>query len=216
MELLLGRAVRFPYLLDSHLRHAVHHHRHHGGHFQTNSSLMFHESSHLDEIIMRNPKQSTALTQYLYYQRSHHRLCRRIFHHSHPPWWEEKQPIILIMNKKSQRARSQRYSSQPSCTSCKRKYSSLLWLGVVFDEVQSLKKSNGGKPRWTFQAFARTNSRYKVRRKALIKRIQNSKALYFIPETEEQTRLRFQTELEFVQCLANPHYLNCKSVRIVL
>ena len=30
------------------------------------------------------------------------------------------------------------------------------------------------------------------------------------PETEEQTRLRFQVELEFVQCLANPNYLNCK------
>ncbi|KAF0766257.1 mediator of RNA polymerase II transcription subunit 31 [Aphis craccivora] len=28
------------------------------------------------------------------------------------------------------------------------------------------------------------------------------------PETEEQTRLRFQVELEFVQCLANPNYLN--------
>ena len=29
-------------------------------------------------------------------------------------------------------------------------------------------------------------------------------------ETEERARLRFQVELEFVQCLANPHYLNCK------
>lgn len=30
-------------------------------------------------------------------------------------------------------------------------------------------------------------------------------------------RLRFQLELEFVQCLANPNYLNCKylNVRIV-
>lgn len=28
------------------------------------------------------------------------------------------------------------------------------------------------------------------------------------PETEEQQRLRFQVELEFVQCLANPNYLN--------
>ena len=28
-------------------------------------------------------------------------------------------------------------------------------------------------------------------------------------ETEEQQRLRFQIELEFVQCLANPNYLNC-------
>ena len=25
-------------------------------------------------------------------------------------------------------------------------------------------------------------------------------------------RLRFQTELEFVQCLANPNYLNCKNI----
>lgn len=28
------------------------------------------------------------------------------------------------------------------------------------------------------------------------------------PETEDQQRLRFQLELEFVQCLANPNYLN--------
>ncbi|XP_025091772.1 mediator of RNA polymerase II transcription subunit 31-like isoform X2 [Pomacea canaliculata] len=27
-------------------------------------------------------------------------------------------------------------------------------------------------------------------------------------ETEEQQKLRFQVELEFVQCLANPNYLN--------
>lgn len=27
-------------------------------------------------------------------------------------------------------------------------------------------------------------------------------------ESEEQQRIRFQTELEFVQCLANPNYLN--------
>ncbi|ESO97979.1 hypothetical protein LOTGIDRAFT_153089 [Lottia gigantea] len=27
-------------------------------------------------------------------------------------------------------------------------------------------------------------------------------------ETEEQQRIRFQVELEFVQCLANPNYLN--------
>lgn len=32
------------------------------------------------------------------------------------------------------------------------------------------------------------------------------------PETEDQTRLRFQVELEFVQCLANPNYLNCEFV----
>lgn len=30
------------------------------------------------------------------------------------------------------------------------------------------------------------------------------------PETDDQQRLRFQVELEFVQCLANPNYLNCK------
>ena len=29
---------------------------------------------------------------------------------------------------------------------------------------------------------------------------------------EDPERLRFQTELEFVQCLANPHYLNCTCV----
>lgn len=28
---------------------------------------------------------------------------------------------------------------------------------------------------------------------------------------EEQARNRFQSELEFVQCLANPNYLNCES-----
>lgn len=28
--------------------------------------------------------------------------------------------------------------------------------------------------------------------------------------TEEQARNRFQAELEFIQCLANPNYLNCK------
>ncbi|PFX27335.1 mediator of RNA polymerase II transcription subunit 31-like [Stylophora pistillata] len=27
-------------------------------------------------------------------------------------------------------------------------------------------------------------------------------------ETDDRTHLRFQVELEFVQCLANPHYLN--------
>nr|CAH7728732.1 unnamed protein product [Callosobruchus chinensis] len=30
-----------------------------------------------------------------------------------------------------------------------------------------------------------------------------------VPETEEQQKLRFQVELEFVQCLGNPNYLNC-------
>lgn len=29
-------------------------------------------------------------------------------------------------------------------------------------------------------------------------------------ETDEQQRIRFQVELEFVQCLANPNYLNRK------
>jgi mediator of RNA polymerase II transcription subunit 31 len=32
------------------------------------------------------------------------------------------------------------------------------------------------------------------------------------PETEDQQKLRFQVELEFVQCLANPNYLNCNAV----
>lgn len=31
-----------------------------------------------------------------------------------------------------------------------------------------------------------------------------------MPETEEQNRIRFQVELEFVQCLANPNYIHCK------
>lgn len=31
-----------------------------------------------------------------------------------------------------------------------------------------------------------------------------------VPETEEQQKLRFQIELEFVQCLGNPNYLNCR------
>ncbi|KAJ8982569.1 hypothetical protein NQ317_005040 [Molorchus minor] len=29
-----------------------------------------------------------------------------------------------------------------------------------------------------------------------------------VPETEDQAKLRFQVELEFVQCLGNPNYLN--------
>ncbi|XP_066144799.1 mediator of RNA polymerase II transcription subunit 31 isoform X2 [Euwallacea fornicatus] len=29
-----------------------------------------------------------------------------------------------------------------------------------------------------------------------------------VPETEDQQRMRFQVELEFVQCLGNPNYLN--------
>lgn len=35
--------------------------------------------------------------------------------------------------------------------------------------------------------------------------------IFTVPaESEEQQRLRFQVELEFVQCLANPNYLHCK------
>ena len=33
-----------------------------------------------------------------------------------------------------------------------------------------------------------------------------------VPETDDQQRMRFQVELEFVQCLANPNYLNCKFI----
>jgi hypothetical protein len=33
-----------------------------------------------------------------------------------------------------------------------------------------------------------------------------------ILESEESARTRFQVELEFVQCLGNPHYLNCKKI----
>lgn len=32
-------------------------------------------------------------------------------------------------------------------------------------------------------------------------------------ETEEQQRTRFQVELEFIQCLANPNYLHCECVQ---
>ncbi|RWS27601.1 transcriptional regulator SOH1-like protein [Leptotrombidium deliense] len=35
-------------------------------------------------------------------------------------------------------------------------------------------------------------------------------------ETEDQQRLRFQVELEFVQCLANPNYLNFLAQRGIL
>ena len=42
-----------------------------------------------------------------------------------------------------------------------------------------------------------------------------SKVYHFlISETEEQSRARFQIELEFVQCLANPNYLNCKFLHL--
>lgn len=30
-------------------------------------------------------------------------------------------------------------------------------------------------------------------------------------ESEDQQKLRFQVELEFIQCLANPNYLHCES-----
>lgn len=33
-----------------------------------------------------------------------------------------------------------------------------------------------------------------------------------MPETEDQQKLRFQIELEFVQCLGNPNYLNCTTI----
>ena len=39
--------------------------------------------------------------------------------------------------------------------------------------------------------------------------------LFPAPENEEQQRLRFQVELEFVQCLGNPNYLNCKFPEIL-
>lgn len=39
----------------------------------------------------------------------------------------------------------------------------------------------------------------------------NKQNIFTVPaESEEQQRLRFQVELEFVQCLANPNYLHCK------
>lgn len=30
-----------------------------------------------------------------------------------------------------------------------------------------------------------------------------------LEETEEENKLRFMMELEFIQCLSNPYYLNC-------
>jgi len=36
----------------------------------------------------------------------------------------------------------------------------------------------------------------------------SSRNLLSFAETEEQQKIRFQVELEFVQCLANPNYLN--------
>lgn len=37
-----------------------------------------------------------------------------------------------------------------------------------------------------------------------------------LSESDEQQRLRFQIELEFIQCLANPNYLNCKYITLFL
>lgn len=34
----------------------------------------------------------------------------------------------------------------------------------------------------------------------------------YIEESPEQAIRRFEIECEFVQALANPHYLNCKSI----
>lgn len=43
----------------------------------------------------------------------------------------------------------------------------------------------------------------------LIKKIKHFINNLAVGETEEQAKLRFQVELEFVQCLANPNYLHC-------
>jgi hypothetical protein len=37
--------------------------------------------------------------------------------------------------------------------------------------------------------------------------------LLCVEADEEQQKVRFQVELEFVQCLANPNYLNCEYSR---
>ena len=37
---------------------------------------------------------------------------------------------------------------------------------------------------------------------------QSPAAAHFVNDQEEKQRLRFQIELEFVQCLGNPNYLN--------
>ena len=34
--------------------------------------------------------------------------------------------------------------------------------------------------------------------------------IYFVEAEGDPEKYRFQVELEFVQCLANPNYLNCK------
>lgn len=55
--------------------------------------------------------------------------------------------------------------------------------------------------------FSKHSSTFKITFTCFI-----NKLVFFTggPESEDQTRLRFQVELEFVQCLANPNYLNCK------
>ena len=42
----------------------------------------------------------------------------------------------------------------------------------------------------------------------------NISCLYFL-DGEEADKYRFQVELEFVQCLANPQYLNCKYIGVL-
>ncbi len=57
---------------------------------------------------------------------------------------------------------------------------------------------------------------FRINRKSVedfLSRPKDSKSLCIITvpaESEEQQRLRFQVELEFVQCLANPNYLHCE------
>lgn len=36
---------------------------------------------------------------------------------------------------------------------------------------------------------------------------------FFLESDDTGNRLRFQLELEFVQCLANPNYLNCEYLK---
>lgn len=38
----------------------------------------------------------------------------------------------------------------------------------------------------------------------------------YVEADEEQQKVRFQVELEFVQCLANPNYLNCEYTNDIL
>lgn len=51
---------------------------------------------------------------------------------------------------------------------------------------------------------------YNLLKEVYIIRFKGWNYLSGVPETEEQQKLRFQIELEFVQCLGNPNYLNCK------